>query len=160
MMTLVSATAALCVPLCQAQNSLTLSLSSNSVNFSLAAGQSNNPGSNSVSATTSWTLFFRTVSVYAYFNNASAALTNGAGNNIPSSAFFLSNNGGAYQALTNTVPFGAPNVGLRLFSRFVLFGSGSHTENMRFNINLSAGSLPQLPAGTYTGTLIIQAQAQ
>ena len=30
---------------------------------------------------------------------------------------------------------------------------------MTFNINLTGGTLPQLPANTYTGTLNIQAQA-
>jgi hypothetical protein len=35
--------------------------------------------------------------------------------------------------------------------------SGSHTDSMNFNINLSP--LPNLPAATYTGTLMIQAQA-
>jgi len=30
---------------------------------------------------------------------------------------------------------------------------------MAFNINLSGGTLPQLPAATYTGTLTIEEQA-
>jgi hypothetical protein len=30
---------------------------------------------------------------------------------------------------------------------------------MQFNINLTGGTLPNLPPGTYTGTLNIQAQA-
>ena len=37
--------------------------------------------------------------------------------------------------------------------------SASRTDNMAFNINLSGGTLPQLPASVYTGTLNIQAQA-
>jgi hypothetical protein len=37
--------------------------------------------------------------------------------------------------------------------------SSSRTDAMTFNINLTGGTLPQLPANTYTGTLNIQAQA-
>ena len=35
--------------------------------------------------------------------------------------------------------------------------TGSHTDNMLFNINLS--SLPNLPAGTYAGTVTLRAEA-
>ena len=42
----------------------------------------------------------------AFFSNSASALTDGAGNNIPSADFQISNNGGAFTALTNTVPFG------------------------------------------------------
>jgi hypothetical protein len=37
--------------------------------------------------------------------------------------------------------------------------TSSRTDVMAFNINLTGGTLPQLPAATYTGTLNIQAQA-
>jgi hypothetical protein len=37
--------------------------------------------------------------------------------------------------------------------------SGTRADVMAFNINLTGGTLPQLPAATYTGTLNIQAQA-
>ncbi len=94
--------------------SLTLSLSANAVNFTLAAGAANNPGSTNITATTAWTLKpGRTaVGVYAYFTNAAAALTDGT-NNIPSSAFSISDNGGAFAALTNTVAYGPANAGLQ-----------------------------------------------
>src|SRR6266536_6614124 len=86
--------------------SLTLSLSANAVNFTLAAGSATNAGSTNITATTAWTLKpGRTaVGVYAYFTNAAAALTDGT-NNIPSSAFFISDNGGASTALTRAVVF-------------------------------------------------------
>ena len=141
--------------------SLTLSLSANAVNFTLTAGSRSNPGSTSITATTSWTLrpSVGSIKVYAFFGSSSMALTDGAGNNIPSADFQISNNGGAYNALTNTVPFGGANAGLQLSSWPVLGNSrtGTHTDNMLFNINLAP--LPNLPAGTYTGTLTIQAQA-
>ena len=114
--------------------SLTLSLSANAVNFTLAAGSTANAGSTNITATTTWVLKpGRTaVGVYAYFASAAAALTDGAGDNIPSNA--------------NVAITGANK-------------NSSRTDVMAFNINLTGGTLPQLPAATYTGTLNIQAQA-
>jgi hypothetical protein len=143
--------------------SLTLTLSANTVNFTLSAGSATNAGSAGITATTAWTLApGRTaVGVYAYFTSATAALTDGAGDNIPSSAFYISDNTGAPAALTNTVAFGGANAGLQL-ANVAITGTNrtsSRTDLMAFNINLSGGTLPQLPANTYTGTLNIQAQA-
>lgn len=143
--------------------SLTLSLSASAVNFTLAAGSAANAGSTNITATTAWTLKpGRTaVGVYAYFASAAAALTDGAGDNIPSSAFFISDNGGASTALTNTVAFGGANAGYQM-ANVAITGANknsSRTDVMAFNINLTGGTLPQLPANTYTGTLNIQAQA-
>ncbi len=141
--------------------SLAVTLSANAVNFNLTAGSANNPGSTSITATTSWTLKpnIGSVRVYAFFASSAAALTDGAGDNIPSANFQISNNGGAFTALTNTVPFGGANAGLLLSTTRVLGNNriGSHTDAMNFNINLL--TLPNLPAATYTGTLTIQAQA-
>ena len=143
--------------------SLTLSLSANAVNFTLAAGSAANAGSANITATTSWVLRpGRTaVGVYAYFGSAAAALTDGAGNNIPSSAFRISDNAGPSTALTATAPFGAANAGLQLANVAVTAANrhSSRTDLMAFNIDLSTGTLPQLPAAVYTGTLNIQAQA-
>ena len=143
--------------------SLTVSLSAPSVNFTLSAGSATNPGSAGVTATTAWTLApgRTSVGVYAYFASAAAALTDGAGDNIPSSAFFISNNGGAAAALTNSVAFGATNAGLKLSTTAITNANrtANHVDNMTFNINLTGGTLGQLPANTYTGTLNIQAQA-
>jgi hypothetical protein len=143
--------------------SLTLSLSANAVNFTLTAGSAANPGSASITATTAWVLKpGRTaVTVDAYFANAAGALTDGAGNNIPSSAFFISDNGGGSVALVNTVAFGAANAGLRLANVAITAANraSNRSDLMAYNINLTGGSLPNLPAGTYTGTLNIQAQA-
>jgi len=113
-----------------------------------------------VTATTTWTLrpSRGSLDVYAFFSSSTAALTDGAGDNIPSSRFEISDNGGAFTALTNTVPFGGANAGLRLATVRILGNNkqGSRTDTMNFNINLSA--LPNLPAGTYTGTVTIQVQ--
>jgi hypothetical protein len=142
-------------------DSITVSLSSNAVNFTLTQGSGSNPGSTAVTATTTWLLRpnVGSLKLYAFFSSATSALTDGAGNNIPSADFQISDNGGAFNALTNTVPFGGANAGLQLSSTPILGNnrSGSRTDNMNFNINLVP--LPSLPAGTYTGTLTIQAQA-
>ena len=142
-------------------DSITVALSGNSVNFTLAAGSANNPGNTSITATTSWTLkpSVGSLNLYAFFSSSASALTDGAGDNIPSADFQISDNAGAFNALTNTVPFGGANAGLQVSSIKILGNnkSGSRTDTMNFNINLS--TLPSLPAGTYTGTLTIQAQA-
>ncbi len=140
-------------------DSIKISLSTNSVNFNLTEGTATNAGSNGVTATTSWVSKpGRNISVYAYFFSSTAALTNGGTGQIPSADFSISNNGGAYTPLTNTVAFGAANAGVRL-STVRIIGSnktGSHADNMLFNIDLS--TVTGLPAGPYTGTLNIQAQ--
>jgi hypothetical protein len=141
--------------------SVTLTLSANAVNFILTAGSAANPGSTSITATTAWTLkpSVGSVKVYAFFSNSASALNDGGGNNIPSADFQISNNGGAFNPLTNTTPFGGANAGLQLSSTPILGNNktGTHNDVMNFNINLAP--LPNLPAGTYTGTLTIQAQA-
>jgi hypothetical protein len=140
-------------------DSVSVNLSSNSVSFTLAAGSATNNGSTGVTATTNWiSKPGRDLTVYAYFSSAATALSDGAGDNIPSSAFLISNNGGAYAPLTSTVPFGGAGAGLQL-STVKITGTnktGSRTDNMLFRIDLS--TVPQLPAGTYTGTLNIQVQ--
>jgi hypothetical protein len=141
--------------------SLTVSLSASSVNFNLTAGNATNAGSTGVTATTTWVLKpTRTaMAVYAYFASTNA-LTDGGGNNIPSSAFFIANNGGASTAVNQTFAgFGVAGSALRLANVTITNANraGNRTDAMLYNINLS--TLPQLPAGTYTGTLNIQAQA-
>jgi hypothetical protein len=140
---------------------LTVTLTANAVNFTLTPGAATNAGSTNITATTAWVLKpGRTaVGVYAYFANAASALNDGAGNNIPSSAFSISDNGGAATALTNSVAFSGANAGLQL-ANVAITGANktsNRTDAMAFNINLT--TLPQLPAGTYIGTLNIQAQA-
>lgn len=139
---------------------ISVNLSGNSVNFTLAAGSPTNAGSTGITATTNWnTKAGRNITVYAYFASATTALSDGFGDRIPSSDFSLSDNGGAYATLTNTVAFGGAGAGLQLYTVKVTGTTkkGSHADAMLFNINLS--TIPQLPAGTYTGTLNIQAQA-
>jgi len=141
--------------------SVSVTLSANAVNFNLTAGSSSNPGSTGVTATTAWTLrpSVGSLKLYAFFSSSTSALTDGAGDNIPSADFQISDNSGAFNALTQTAPFGGANAGLLLSTTPILGNNrtGSRTDSMNFNINLAP--LPNLPAGTYTGTLTIQAQA-
>ena len=141
--------------------SVSVTLSANAVNFTLTSGSANNPGSTSITATTTWTLkpSVSSLKVYAFFSNSASALTDGAGNNIPSADFQISNNGGAFNALTNTVPFGGANPGLQLSSTPILGNNRTGMRNDVMNFNIDLAPLPNLPAGAYTGTLTIQAQA-
>lgn len=142
-------------------DSITLTLSGNAVNFTLVGGSASNPGSTSITATTTWLLRpnVNSLKLYAFFSSSTAALSDGAGHNIPSADFQISDNGGGFAALTNTVPFGGANAGLQVSSVRILGNNktGTNSDVMTFNINLAP--LPSLPAGVYTGTLTIQAQA-
>jgi hypothetical protein len=102
------------------------------------------------------------VKLYAYFDSSTIALvhTNAANtSDVPSSAVEIGVNGGALSPVSSTVAFGAANAGLQLFNVSItgLNKNSSRTDTLAFNINL--GSLAQLPADTYNGTLHIQAQA-
>jgi hypothetical protein len=141
--------------------SLTVGLSASAVTFNLTAGSAANAGNIGVTATTTWVLkpTRTTLAVYAYFASTNA-FTDGGTNTIPTSAFFISDNGGASTAVTGTFAgFGAAGAALRLANVTITNANraGNHTDAMVYNINLS--TIPQLPAGSYTGTLNIQAQA-
>ena len=142
-------------------DSITLTLSGNAVNFTLVGGSASNPGSTGITATTTWLLRpnVNSLKLYAFFSSSTAALSDGAGHNIPSADFEISDNGGAFAALTNTVAFGGANAGLQVSSVRILGNNktGTNSDVMTFNINLAP--LPSLPTGVYTGTLTIQAQA-
>ena len=142
-------------------DSITLTLSGNAVNFTLARGSASNPGSTGITAKTTWVLrpSVNSLKLYAFFSSSTSALSDGAGHNIPSADFQISDNGGAFAALTNTVPFGGANAGLQVSSVRILGNNktGTNSDVMTFNINLAP--LPNLSGGVYTGTLTIQAQA-
>jgi hypothetical protein len=142
-------------------DSITLTLSGNAVNFTLVGGSASNPGSTGITATTTWVLkpSVNSLKLYAFFSSSTAALSDGAGHNIPSADFQISDNGGAFAALTNTVAFGGANAGLQVSSVRILGNNktGTNSDVMTFNIDLAP--LPSLPTGVYTGTLTIQAQA-
>lgn len=144
--------------------SITVSLSGANVNFTLTGGSASNPGNTTISATTDWVLKpGRTaLKLFAYFDSSSIALAHQDAANtsdIPSSAVEVGVNGGALTPVSSTVVFGAANAGMQLFNQSITGANktGTRTDTLAFNINL--GSLTQLPADTYNGTLHIQAQA-
>ncbi len=138
--------------------SLTVSASPAIVNFTLAASGTAN-GSAPVAITTSWTLGKGRTSmkVFAYFSSGTA-LTDGANDNIPTSAVLGNVNTTSYAPFTGgTGPFGANSI--QVFSQ-ALAGAGTfnstHSDSVALQINTTGLALP---AATYTGTLNIQAQA-
>ena len=143
--------------------SLTVTLLPSAVGFTLSSGSASNPGGLTIAATTTWTLAAtRTnLALYGYFSSASAALVHTSPANstdIPSSRVEVSVNGAANAAFDQTVAFGAASAGRQLFSQAItlLTASGTRTDTLALNINLSGSALP---ADTYTGTLRIRAQA-
>ncbi len=138
--------------------SLTVSAAPGLVNFALPPNGTAT-GSSAITVTTSWTLSPSTgrVSTYAYFTSAAAALTDGGGDNIPSSSVSGSVNGGAFTAFTGASPFAASSSLFLSFTRVLGFNkTGSHVDTL--NLMISTVGLG-LPAANYSGVLNIQAQA-
>ena len=138
--------------------SLPLSAAPGLVNFALVpSGVAN--GSATVAVTTTWTLqpSVGAVTVWAYFSSAPSALSDGAGDNIPSSSVSGSPNGGPFAAFTGISPFAAGS-SLQIYTLRILGNnrSGTRVDNLDLRINTTGLNLP---AGTYTGVMHIQAQA-
>jgi hypothetical protein len=147
----------------QLVDSLTVSLTPGSVSFPLTRNSATNNGSVTLTATTSWSLIVlrSSINLDAYFSSATAALAHQSAPNtvdIPSARVEVSVNGGALQAFDQTVAFGAPSAGRRLFTQpLTVFDLvGSRNDTLALNINLSGYALP---ADTYTGLLRLRAQA-
>jgi len=138
--------------------SLTVSAAPGTVNFALPPNGVAS-GSSAINITTTWTLSPSTgrVTIWAYFSSAASALSDGAGDNIPSASVSGSPDGGAFAPFTGAGPFGAAS-SLRIFSFRVLGFNKSGTRSDTLALQISTVGLA-LPAGTYSGTLEIQAQA-
>jgi hypothetical protein len=148
--------------------SLSLSVSAPTVNFTLTHGGAAT-GTPDVTITSSWsnlTGVAITYNVYGYFSSSTAALTNTSSATyvIPSSAVHALV-GGANSNVTSDTTFstatpfsGASGLDLITVGNLLnLLGTGSFSNTLTLKIDLS--SQPNLPAGTYTGTLNITAQA-
>lgn len=137
---------------------LKVTASPGTVNFPLVANGTVS-GSATITVNTSWTVSFLigTVKTFAYFTSPVAALTDGAGDNIPASSVTGSVNGAAFAAFTNATPFSGAS-GMQLSSTFIfLFNvNGNRTDTLNMRINTTGLNLP---AANYTGVLNIQAQA-
>jgi hypothetical protein len=144
-------------------NSLSVNASPSALVFNLVA-KGESVGNSPINITTAYSglTISGNLSLYAFFISSAAAL---AGNLntavIPSSAFFGRVTTGlptTYMAFTQTNPVGGAGASLRLISQLVLAGTGnSRTDVLSLKIDLT--NIPELPADTYTGTLILQAQA-
>jgi hypothetical protein len=98
-----------------------------------------------------------TVKTYAYFTSAAAALTDGAGDNIPSTSVSGSINGGAFGAFTGASPFAAAS-SVTITTIRILGNNKSGNQLDTLNMRINTTGL-NLPAANYTGVLVIQAQA-
>jgi hypothetical protein len=138
--------------------SLTISAAPGLVNFVLPVSGTAT-GSAVLNVVTSWTLkpSVGAVTTYGYFTSAAAALTDGGGDNIPSSSVSGSVNAGAFGAFTGASPFAAAS-SITLSATRILGNNktGTHTDTL--NLRISTVGLG-LPAATYTGILNLQAQA-
>jgi hypothetical protein len=135
------------------------------VTFNLVNGATAN-GNAAVPITTSWVLpaSNSNVKLYGYFATAAQALSDGytTPDYIPSANVLGQVSGGnssatTYTAFSSTVAFGGASAGLQLMSQAISSTNwvGSSSNNLSLEINTPSTS----PAGTYTGTLTIQAQA-
>lgn len=138
--------------------SVTIAAGPGTVNFALVP---NGPaaGSAPVTVTTSWALIKTRTSVklYAYFASANA-LNDGAGDNIPNTSVKGSINGGALAAFSTATPYGG-NFGLTVFNQAIAAANANSThgpDTIALTIDTTGLGIP---AGTYTGTLILEAQA-
>ncbi len=130
------------------------------VSFALVAGGTA-VGGTPVSILTTWVLkpTRSTVNLYGWFATAASALTDGSGDNIASSLVLGSMNAGAYNAFSTSATLGTANAGLQLFTQAITSSNRSSNRTDSLNLEINLATLPQLPAGIYTGTLILQAQA-
>lgn len=142
--------------------SLTVAANAGTVNFTLTAGSAANPGDVTVTITTTWALVpsRASLTIYAYFDSPTAALTNVLDNTvvIPATNVQGSVNAGAFSAFTQNTPFGALH-GLQIGPAITITGanrSGTRGDTLALNIDLS---VLLIAAGDYTGTLRVQAQA-
>jgi hypothetical protein len=143
---------------------LAVNASPATVNFAMPPGGSD-IGDSPVTINTRWILPFVPgnpnidLTLYAYFTNAAAALSNGVGSNIPAANVSGSVNGAAYAPFTTAGPFSAAS--LVVFTQQIKTtpgnpGSGQRIDILDMQINTAGLGLP---AGTYTGVLVIRAQA-
>lgn len=151
--------------------SLTVSVTSGAiVNFTLAANTASNAGSTTSTVQTAWTLApGRTkVAVWAWVANGASALSDGAGDNIAASAVTATASGsGSAGGKLNATPSGgaAPSfitgagTGVQIGSVAITGTNKTSSTTTTLTWNIDTTPTPQLPAGTYTGVVNIQAQA-
>jgi hypothetical protein len=145
--------------------SITVSATPTSVSFALVKGGTAT-ASAAIAITTTWIVLptRANLTLDGYFSTTTAALTDGNAtpDNIPTSEVLGQVTTGSptsYTAFTQSAGLGTAGAGLTLFTVALTSSNraGTRTDNLNLEINLA--SQPQLPAGTYTGTLTLQAEA-
>jgi len=145
--------------------SLTVAATPTAVTFPLVSGGTA-AGNVPVAVTTTWILSGSRTSVtlVGYFASATAALSNAGPPvvNIPTSEVLGQVTTGTpttFTAFTQTAPLGPAGAGLTLFTQAITGTNRAANRSDNLNLEINLTSQPQLPAGTYTGTLNLQAQA-
>jgi hypothetical protein len=148
--------------------SLSISATPTSTSFNLVPGGTAQ-GTAPVAITTSWVLSGgrSSVTLSSWFASAAQALTSGGSSPvyIPTSEVLGQVTTGSPTTFTaftqspGTGGLGVAGASLVLFTQPIsgTNRNANRTDNLNLEINLT--SQPQLPAGTYTGTLNLQAQA-
>lgn len=142
-------------------NTLTVTTSPSTVTFALATGTAV-AGSVPVSVSTSWLLgVASTVRLYGFFASTAALTSTGTdGTAIPVSSVLgecPTGTATSFTPFTQTSPLSGAT-SLLLFQQSATVSLlVNRTDQLLLKIDLS--SLPQLPAGSYSGTLVLQAQA-
>src|SRR5438477_3032068 len=142
--------------------SLTVSLTNPTITIPLTANTAVNNSTAPAAGTailTQWVLQPGRTAVKVFVYSAVASPLSNGTDTIPATSILISNTGqgGAYSALAAGTPFGT---GLQIGAATAITGTNknsSRTDTIFFQISTTFN--PQLSAGTYTGTLNVQAQA-
>lgn len=149
---------------------LTIGLSTNTTSIALTAGGTSAASGNIV-ITSAWLLKTSRANVYLVgWFPTTTALTDGGtpANTIPTSAVLgqitpNGGSGGGYSAFTGSAPtgtgVGVAGASLTLYTQALTAANrvGGRTDTLNLEVNLT--SQPTLPAGSYTGTLNLEAVA-
>jgi len=146
--------------------SLTVSVAVSTVNFTLVPG-STVAGSAAIPITTTWLLgpSRTSIKLFGYFARSAAALTDGytTPDNIPSADVLGKVPTGtptSYTAFSQTnAGFGGAAASLLLYTQAIALASHNFVGTRTDSLSLEIATPATLPAGTYTGTLTLKAEA-
>lgn len=142
-------------------DTITVTASPSAVSFALVS-KGIAQGSSAVTVTTTWSgiSLLSSLDLYAFFSSSAAALSGGSPVvQIPSSNVLGKDTTGlptSFTSFTQGTPMAGASLHLYSTSSILTLG-GTHVDNLTLEISLT--SIPQLPAGTYSGVLLLQAQA-
>jgi hypothetical protein len=145
--------------------SVTISASVTAVRFTMAPGVTV-AGSSAIPITTSWALAPGRTSIrlYGFFATPGAALTDGYStpHTIPSSAVLGQVITGSPTSFTSFTHNGRGGIGVSGASLLLLrqtLAAGLYSGTRTDNLNIEIVTPAAIPAGNYTGTLTLEAQA-